>query len=70
MDPQIVKRAQMIAATSTSVESLRRCQAVLLPALFGATLEQTADVLGAWAVRPWRDSKFAFRKQRSVLLNR
>ena len=36
----------MIAATSTSVESLRRCQAVLLPALFGAMLEQTADVLG------------------------
>src|ERR1035437_754612 len=34
------------AATSTSVESLRQCQAVLLPALFGATLEQTANVLG------------------------
>ena len=36
----------MTAATATSVESLRQCQAVLLPALFGATLEQPAAVLG------------------------
>ncbi len=46
IDPHIVKRAQLTAATSTSAESLRQCQAVLLPALFGATLEQTAEVLG------------------------
>jgi hypothetical protein len=46
VDPQIVKRAQLTAATSTSVESLRQCQAVLLPALFGATLVQTPEVLG------------------------
>ena len=44
IDPLVVKRAQLTA--STSVESLRQCQAVLLPALFGATLEQTATVLG------------------------
>ena len=46
IDSIVVKRAQRTAATSTSVESLRQCQAVLLPALFGATLEQTAAVLG------------------------
>src|SRR6202050_2104255 len=46
IDPLVVKRAQRTAATATSVESLRQCQAVLLPALFGATLEQTAAVLG------------------------
>ena len=46
IDSIVVKRAQRSAATSTSVESLRQCQAVLLPALFGATLEQTAAVLG------------------------
>lgn len=46
IDPLVVKRAQMTAAVTTSVESLRQCQAVLLPALFGATLEQTATVLG------------------------
>ena len=45
-DPLVIKRAQLSAASSTSVESLRQCQAVLLPALFGATLEQTAAVLG------------------------
>lgn len=46
IDPLIVKRAHTTAVTSTSVESLRQCQAVLLPALFGATLAQTAHVLG------------------------
>ena len=46
IDPLVVKRAQLTATTTTSVESLRQCQAVLLPALFGATLEQTAAVLG------------------------
>lgn len=46
IDPVIVKQARLTAAASTSVETLRRCQAVLLPALFGATLEQTATVLG------------------------
>jgi transposase len=46
IDPVVVKRAQLTAAASTSVESLRQCQAVLLPALFGATLEQTASILG------------------------
>ena len=45
MDPLVVKRAQLTATTTTTVESLRQCQAVLLPALFGATLEQTAAVL-------------------------
>lgn len=66
IDPFIVKRAQKIAATSTSVESLRRCQAVLLPALFGATLEQTADVLGVGRATVAR-LQAAFRKQRSGL---
>jgi transposase len=66
IDPSIVKRAQMIAAAATSVESLRRCQAVLLPALFGATLEQTADVLGVGRATVAR-LQVAFRTQRSVV---
>jgi transposase len=64
MDPQIVKRAQLTAATSTAVECLRQCQAVLLPALFGATLEQTAEVLGVGRATVAR-LQVAFRKQRS-----
>ena len=36
----------MSVGSATSIETLRQCQAVLLPALFGATLEQTASVLG------------------------
>jgi len=66
IDPLIVKRAQLTAATSTSVESLRQCQAVLLPALFGATLEQTAAVLGVGRATVAR-LQAAFGKQRSVL---
>ena len=66
IDPLIVKRAHMTAATATSVESLRQCQAVLLPALFGATLEQTAQVLGVGRATVAR-LQAAFRKHGSAL---
>jgi len=66
IDPLIVKRTQMTAATSTSVKSLRQCQAVLLPALFGATLEQTANVLGVGRATVAR-LQAAFRTQRTAL---
>jgi transposase len=66
IDLFIVKRVQKIAATSTSVEYLRRCQAVLLPPLFGATLERTADVPGVGRGTVAR-LQAVFRKQRSVL---
>jgi transposase len=46
IDPLLIQRAQETAATATSLEALRRCQAVLLPGLLGATLEQTAVALG------------------------
>ena len=46
IDPDLVQRAQEIAATASSVDTLRGCQAVLLPALFGATPGQTASALG------------------------
>jgi transposase len=44
--PPIVERAQKTAASTTSVKTLRQCQAILLPALLGATLAQTATILG------------------------
>jgi transposase len=66
IDPLLVKRAHMIAATATSVESLRQCQAVLLPALLGATLEQTAHVLGVGRATVAR-LQAAFRTQRSAV---
>ena len=65
IDPLLVKRAHMTAATSTS-QSLRQCQAVLLPALFGATLAQTAHVLGVGRATVAR-LQAAFRKHGSVL---
>ena len=63
IDQLVVQRAQLTAATSTSVDSLRQCQAVLLPALFGATLEQTAAVLGVGRATVAR-LQTAFRKNR------
>ena len=45
-DPDLVRRAREVAASASSVAILRRCQAVLLPALLGATLGQTATALG------------------------
>lgn len=65
IDRLVVKRAQAIAATSTSVESLRQCQAVLLPALFGATLEQTATALGVGRATVAR-LQATFRTKRSA----
>ena len=65
IDPVLVKRAQLTAASATSVASLRQCQAVLLPALFGATLEQTAQTLGVGRATVAR-LQAAFRKQPSV----
>ena len=66
-DPVVIKRAQMTAATATSVDSLRQCQAVLLPALFGATLEQTATAIGVGRATVAR-LQAAFRKKRSQRL--
>src|ERR1017187_7527584 len=68
IDPLVVKRAQLTAALTTSVQSLRQCQAVLLPALFGATLEQTAAVLGVGRATVPR-LQAAFRKHPSALPN-
>lgn len=62
-DPVVIKRAQMTAATATSVDSLRQCQAVLLPALFGATLEQTATAIGVGRATVAR-LQAAFRKKK------
>ena len=46
IDKKLVARAKAVITTTTDLEEFRCAQAVLLPALFGATLEQTAAVLG------------------------
>ena len=46
IDPALVIRARQAAAQATTVQELRAAQAVLLPAESGATLTQTAAVLG------------------------
>ena len=46
VDMELVTQAQVVAAQAADVDSLRCAQAVLLPAVLGATLEQTAMLLG------------------------
>lgn len=46
VDMELVTQAQVVAAQANDVESLRCAQAVLLPAVLGASLEQTAMLLG------------------------
>lgn len=65
IEPHVVQQAQVTAGDATTLESLRQCQAVLLPALFGATLEQTASVLGVSRATVPR-LQAAFRRQQSA----
>jgi len=46
IDTDLVGKAQELAATAKDMNTLRSAQAVLLPALLNATLEQTATLLG------------------------
>lgn len=46
VDMRVVEHAKLLAAKANSIDDLRCAQAVLLPALLNATLQQTAEVLG------------------------
>lgn len=46
IDSALVEKARQVVTNTSNVEQLRAAQAVLLPALVGATLEQTAAILG------------------------
>jgi len=46
IEPLMLERAHAAAAGATTIEELRCAQAILLPALLGATLAQTAAALG------------------------
>lgn len=46
IDSKLVTKARQVVGATTSIEQLRAAQAVLLPAVLGATLEQTAAILG------------------------
>jgi transposase len=46
INPQLVAKAQAVAARATDVHELRAAQAVLLPAVAHTTLEETAVLLG------------------------
>ena len=46
IDQELVRKAQSIVTQTADLQELRAAQAVLLPALCGATLEQAASILG------------------------
>ncbi len=64
IDSALVARAQKVVATATDLHQLRAAQAVLLPALFGASLEKTASLLGVGRATVPR-LQAQFRAQRS-----
>lgn len=51
LNMKVVEHAKMLAVQASTVEDLRCAQAVLLPALLDATLEQTATALGVGRAR-------------------
>jgi transposase len=61
-DARAITRAQAAVTAAITVDELRRAQAVLLPALFGATLPQTAAALGIGRATVAR-YQAAFRRQ-------
>lgn len=46
IDQELVQKAQTLVAQTTDLHELREAQSILLPALHGATLEETASLLG------------------------
>jgi transposase len=46
IDKALVAKARQVVARTADIEQLRAAQAVLLPAVASATLEQTATILG------------------------
>ena len=46
IDQELVQKAQTVVGLTTGLQELREAQSILLPALHGTTLEETASVLG------------------------
>ena len=44
--PAVIERAKLVVNAPTNLEDFRRAQSILLPALLGATVLQTAEALG------------------------
>jgi len=68
IDQTLVARAQELVATATDLHQLRAAQAVLLPALFGASLEKTAALLGVGrATVPRLQAQFGAQLSRQTI---
>ena len=46
IDNDLVQKAQTVAASAATLHELREALSILMPALYGSTLEQTASMLG------------------------
>jgi transposase len=58
--PDVVERAKSTVHSARNLQEYRRAQSILLPALFGATIQQTAEALGVSEATVSRDQA-AFR---------
>jgi transposase len=68
IDAALVSRAQTVVAQARDMRELRSAQAVLLPAVAGTTLEQTAKVLGVGRATVAR-LQVAFRQREHGSMN-
>jgi len=62
---RFVKRAQEVVRTCSSIDEFRAAQAILIPEMFGATLDQTSSLLGVSRATVCRLQK-AFRGKRAI----
>ena len=70
-DPLAIKRARTAVADAQSAEELRCAQAILLPALVGVTLDETAALLGVGRASVSRlQARFRQRGNRRKVLPR
>jgi transposase len=71
IDQELVQKAQTVVAQATDLQELRAAESVLLPALLGTTLEQTASLLGVGrATVPRLQARFRERCHTGCLLPR
>lgn len=63
--PLMLERARLAAEGATTIDELRRAQAILIPALLGATLAQTASALGVGHATVSR-LRAAFQKEAEI----
>ena len=70
IDEELVQKAQTLVAQTTDLQELREAQSILLPALHGTTLEETASLLGVSRATVHRLQTRLRRKNRGTFVGK